>query len=266
MRILGFNTTGTPQHGIKPMKRFILTLVLLLPMLAIGATYPNYFVTNAAPFGVVPGTSIYVPTLYSSSVVMTNATVTDYLFIGTLQVSQIVDLGALTQAGITGSNVFLAPSNWIAGDAAFGGNVYGNGKEITNSSQFCYLRCDSGLGMGVNSIQTGKSFTNYSAAFAQRMTYNKELGYITNSAAGVFEFNADIGILTVAANELVLGFYTNGVLCGQKWAVFGGLGVRGGSGITAAELPANTACNLFIISSGAAGSGTNYFFSMKELK
>lgn len=102
------------------MKRFIYLLALLFPLSAPAATYPNYFVTNASPFSVVPGISLYVPTVYSTNIVSTNLSVTDFLFIGTAQVNYLTMLGGIFQQGVSFTNIFNAQSN------VFNGQVFAN--------------------------------------------------------------------------------------------------------------------------------------------
>ena len=105
------------------MKRLLIILSILFPFVARAATYPNYFVTNASPFSVVSGVSMYVPSLYSTNMVSTNLSVTDYLFIGTAQVNYLTMLGGINQQGLVYTNYFQVETNHFRGNVQ-ASNVY----------------------------------------------------------------------------------------------------------------------------------------------
>ena len=112
------------------MKRLLIILSILFPFVARAATYPNYFVTNASPFSVVPGVSMYVPSVYSTNQVTTNLSVTDYLFIGTAQVNYLTMLGAINQQGLVYTNYFQAETNYFRGGLS-ASNFFGDGSRLT---------------------------------------------------------------------------------------------------------------------------------------
>lgn len=111
----------------------LLTFLACLVGLTCSAQYrPNYFDTNSNPFNVVPGVSVYVPTIYTTNIVTTNMSVTDFLFIGTAQVNYLTMLGSINQQGVGFTNYFMADTNYFAG-SIFSMNLFGNGENLTNS-------------------------------------------------------------------------------------------------------------------------------------
>lgn len=92
--------------------------VLLFPLLAFSQVRFNDFTTNTAPFSLVSGTSLYVPTIYTTNLVTTNMSVTDFLFIGTAQVNYLTMLGLINQQGVAFTNEFHAITNYFAGDVS----------------------------------------------------------------------------------------------------------------------------------------------------
>lgn len=93
-------------------------VILLFPLLAFSQVRFNDFTTNTAPFSLVSGVSIYVPTIYTTNLVTTNMSVTDFLFIGTAQVNYLTMLGAMNQQGNAFTNEFHAMTNYFAGDVS----------------------------------------------------------------------------------------------------------------------------------------------------
>lgn len=103
--------------------------ILLFPLLAFSQVRFNDFTTNTAPFSLVSGTSLYVPTVYATNVVTTNMSVTDFLFIGTAQVNYLTMLGAINQQGVAFTNEFHAQTNYFSGDISVN-NLFVNGAQI----------------------------------------------------------------------------------------------------------------------------------------
>lgn len=105
--------------------------ILLFPMLVFSQVRFNDFTTNTAPFSLVSGTSLYVPTIYTTNLVTTNMSVTDFLFIGTAQVNYLTMLGSINQQGTAFTNYFMAETNSFAGDIS-ANKLFGDGSGLTN--------------------------------------------------------------------------------------------------------------------------------------
>lgn len=90
--------------------------ILFFPLLAFSQVRFNDFTTNTAPFNVISGSSMFVPTIYTTNLVTTNMSVTDYLFIGTAQVNYLNMLGNINQQGQNYTNWFAALTNQFNGD------------------------------------------------------------------------------------------------------------------------------------------------------
>jgi len=156
------------------MKRLLIILSILFPFVARAATYPNYFVTNASPFSVVSGVSMYVPSLYSTNMVSTNLSVTDYLFIGTAQVNYLTMLGAINQQGLVYTNYFQAETNYFRG-AINASNFFGNGSGLTNVTANTLID-----GAAVESM----TVTNLQTFFTNRFLLTDGNGLVTGSLNG----------------------------------------------------------------------------------
>lgn len=113
------------------MKKILALLICLAGISGLAQYRPNYFDTNSSPFGVVPGVSLYVPTVYSTNIVSTNLSVTDFLFIGTAQVNYLTMLGSINQQGVVFTNYFMADTNFFAGSVA-ATTLFGNIENGTN--------------------------------------------------------------------------------------------------------------------------------------
>ena len=113
------------------MKKLLTFIACLIGLTASAQYRPTYFDTNASPFGVVPGVSMYVPSLYSTNMVSTNLSVTDYLFIGTAQVNYLTMLGAINQQGLVYTNYFQAETNYFRGSLT-ASNITATGTSTAN--------------------------------------------------------------------------------------------------------------------------------------
>lgn len=112
---LGRTDTSLDSSHCTNMKTLITTLLFAVVLTVNAQLKPNYLTTNTTPFNLDAGVSMYVPTLYTTNLLTTNMSVTDFLFIGTAQVNYLSMLGNLNQQGATGTNYFMANTNSFAG-------------------------------------------------------------------------------------------------------------------------------------------------------
>lgn len=143
------------------MKSLLTFCACLIGLSSYGQYRPNYFDTNSTPFNVVPGISMYIPTVYTTNSVTTNMSVTDFLFIGTAQVNYLNMLGSINQQGVVFTNYFMADTNSFAGSV--GVNLDVTARNVTANIQ------TSTNGNGANPVfqdGTGQAFDYIAGATA----------------------------------------------------------------------------------------------------